>query len=197
MANHVNSYIEFVEINDLAKQKWNEMCSRIKCEDTTDIWFGYLFTNEDISKEMTETYEWTRNNIGPKWCYIDNIDEDGFSTVSAWSAPEIGLEKLLQILEQYDPNMITTFKYEDEMPNFFGCYVYKGSEMIDGREDEDEEIHEMMLNNVDGLITHWNPEEEEFTEEGYDIWNEKVWEEINMIQENCVAEIIQYMKQDV
>jgi hypothetical protein len=83
------------------------------------------------------------------------------------------------------------------MPNFFGCYVYQGAELIDGREDDSEEIHDMMLSDIAELVEHWNADEEEFTEEGYDIWSEHIWEQINMIQDNCISEILQSMEQDV
>lgn len=166
MANHVNSYIEFVEINDAAKAKLQELFGRCREQDYGRRWFADMFVEGDLSYEDVEQYSWTTEHIGPKWCYIEDYDVEGdapyFVTESAWSQPETGLEKLLEILEPLDNNMITSIRYEDEMPNFIGWSVYEGSEMVDGREDDSEEIQEYMFDKHPQLKEHWDEDSEDW-----------------------------------
>jgi hypothetical protein len=198
MANHVNTYVRFYEINDEAKAKLQEMYSRVR-EDQNYKWFSDIFVDGaegSPTYEETEQYSWTTENIGPKWCYFEDYDEDGFSCTSAWSAPEQGLIKLLEILEEYDPNMITTFQYEDEAPNFFGAYVYEGSELYDGREDDDEEIRELIEGLHPEITEHWDEENEEWSDEGRDIWHDNIWSDIGDVQCEVIDGILESIKQD-
>jgi len=168
MANHVNSYIEFIEINDAAKAKLKELVGRIR-KDEGHEWFSDLFVEGDVTYEETNQYAWTTANIGPKWCYIEDMDVDCempfFSTVSAWSTPYEGVQKLLVILSELDPNMITTMTYEDEFPNFIGWNVFVGEECEDGCEYDDDEIREGIFDENPHLRDHWDYDEECFTED--------------------------------
>jgi hypothetical protein len=92
--------------------------------------------------------------------------------------------------------MITTFQYEDEAPNFFGAYVYIGSEIYDGREDDDEEIRELIEGLHPEIKEHWDEEEEEWNEEGWDIWHDNIWNDINDVQCEVIDAILESIKQD-
>jgi hypothetical protein len=170
MANHVNSYIEFVKINEPALAKLNEMVSRIR-KGMGHEWFSDLFVEGDLTYEESEKYSWTTANLGPKWCYIEDmeIDVDGevpfINTCSAWSPPVAGLQMLLDILSELDPDMITTMSYDDEMPNFIGWYVFVGNDELDGCEFDEEEIREGIFADNLHLLEQWDYEEECFNED--------------------------------
>ena len=166
MANHVSFGITFNRMNDAAKEKLKELVGRMD-NDAYDgeMWFGDMWvdgkdgspTNDDVRQ-----YSWTTENVGPKWCYIESADEDGMYGYSAWSWPEDGLSWLLEQLAEVDPNVVTTVTYEDEAPNFYGAYVYKGTEMYDGCEWEYEELLETFLHKNPEFKEHWDEENEEW-----------------------------------
>lgn len=197
MANHVHFAVEFHQMNDAAKEKLKELYSRIRT-DNSYHWFSDIFVDgEELTYEQSEKYEWTLNNIGPKWCYLEDYDEDGFSGEAAWSAPEDGLVKLLEILEEYDPNIISSITYEDEMPNFIGAYVYSGSECYDGFEDEFEELRDRVIAESETLTeASWNEEEDDWAdEEAEDTFRDEMWEVISGAQYQIITESVEYIKE--
>jgi hypothetical protein len=197
MANHVNFHVTFHQINDAAKAKLNEMYARIRKENNYQ-WFSDMFVEGDLTYEETEKYTWTTENIGPKWSYLEDFDESGFQGDAAWSAPDTGLEKLLTILEELDPKIITSMTYEDEGPNFVGWYVYEGSSCYDCDEEEWEEIRERVINDSEVLTEEsWDDDEEDWVdEEASDAFNEELWETIGNWQWEGVQECVDMIKDD-
>ena len=199
MANHVHFAVEFHQMNDAAKEKLNELYSRIRTDDTYQ-WFSDMFVDgEELTYEQSGKYEWTLNNIGPKWCYLEDYDEDGFNGEAAWSAPEQGLEKLLEILEEYDPNIISSITYEDEMPNFIGAYVYLGSDCHDGFEDEYDELRDRVIAESETLTEEsWNEDEEDWADEdAEDTFREEMWEVISGAQYEIISESVQQLQESL
>jgi hypothetical protein len=166
MANHVTSYIEFIEINDEAKAKLVELSKRLRPMNYGQSWFADLFVEGELNYEDVEQYAWTTEHIGPKWCHIDDYDFEGetpfMSTQSAWSPPIDGLTKLLEVLEELDPKLVTSIRYEDEMPNFIGWNIFVGSEIEDGCEDDDEDIRNYMFNKYPNLKEQWDFDNEDW-----------------------------------
>lgn len=214
MANHVNYYVQFHQMNDAAKARWQEMSQNlIKEEYNTsfhEYWFADLWadgkegspTNEDVRQ-----YSWTTEHIGPKWCYIQDFEEDYFNGYSAWIAPEEGLVKLLEELKQLDPDIVTSIQYEDEMPNFVGWSVYKGSEMEDGCEWDEYEIREEIFWAYPNLKEHWDEENEEWkcdedgniTEEAdqaADEFRDIIYDVTNDMQSDGIAESVMHLTQE-
>jgi hypothetical protein len=191
MANHVNFNVTFHQINDAAKAKLNEMYGRIRKENNYQ-WLSDMFVEGDLTYEETEKYTWTTENIGPKWSYLNDFDENGFQGEAAWSAPVAGLVKLLTILEEFDPKMITSITYEDESPNFVGWEVYEGSECYDGEEEDWEEIRERVINDSEALTEEsWDDDEEDWVdEEASDTFYEEMWESIGNWQWAAVRECV-------
>ena len=149
MANHVNTHVRFEKLNDAGKAKLEELYSRIRTENNYE-WFSDIF---GLDPEITDLYEWNLQNVGPKWCHFEDRGEDYFNTVSAWSFPQPGLEWLFEQIKTVDPDFIAAVFYQDEMPNFFGVYVYDKDGMVDGTEwGEDNEITEMMHEMVPSLL---------------------------------------------
>lgn len=201
MANHVHYNVTIHQINDEARAKLKEMFSRVRT-DGNYRWFSDIFVEGDLTYEMTEQYSWTTEHIGPKWCYFEDYDADDaepyFNGEAAWSAPEEGLVKLLEILEEYDPNIITSMTYEDEMPNFVGVYVYEGSECYDGFEDEWEELRDRVIAESETLTEEsWNADEDEWAdEEAEDTFRDEMWEVIGDSQWELISECVEQIKSD-
>ena len=184
MANHVHFAVAFHQINDEARIKLKSMFERVR-KDSPHDWFSDIFVEGDLTYEETEKYEWTTANIGPKWCYFEDrvTDENDvyFTGESAWSAPTEGLQKLLSILVEYDPKIITSICYEDEGPNFAGMSIFEGDEMVDGSEYDWDEIREQVINDSDRLNDDSYDEDTEtwVDDEAEDIFQEEMWETIN------------------
>jgi hypothetical protein len=205
MANHVHYNVTFYQINDAAKAKLKELFSRVRT-DNNYLWFADVFVEGDLTYEETEQYSWTTENIGPKWCYIEDYDVDDsqpyFNGESAWSPPTEGVIKLLEILEELDPKMIATLTYEDEMPNFVGGDVFNGSDLYEGIELDWNEIVERVIAESEILTEEsWDADEgdwiddearETFYDEMWDVINDTVWdfcmEEVNYLKNMEVEE---------
>ena len=189
MANHVNTYVRFEKINEAGKAKLQELYSRIRTTDNTYEWFSDIF---GLDKEVTDLYEWNLQNIGPKWCYFEDRGEDYFATTSAWSFPQPGIEWLLEQIGQVDSDFIASVTYEDEMPNFFGVYVYNKEGVVDGCYwGEDNEIEEMMKEAVPSLR---ELDQEEQSEVYGELWSENIWDLVHDKQSQVYNDIMEYLK---
>jgi len=185
MANHVSYYIEFYKMNSKAKARMKYLLDNAEKQTDGDIAFGNLIAL-DVKQEDKDNYSWYLNNVGPKWCHIEDFDIDHLQGYSAWSAPIQGLETLLEDLAQYDPEMITTIQYEDEYALFVGQYTYQGSEIADGIEYEWDEIVEEIIAATDELEEgDYNYETSEWiNEEKQEIFWEVQWEWVHDMQES-------------
>ena len=198
MANHVNYGVRFEQMNDAAKAKWKELTSRL-VEEQYEYWMGDLWVYEGgpVNSEDVREYSWTTEHVGPKWCYIQDFDEESFHGYSAWSEPTPALEWILSQLAPLDPQMITTITYEDEMPNFAGVYVYEGDECIDGYEDEHDEIMDRIFETHPDLKEKWDEEIEDWKDEdAQDEFQEILWEEISGHQMALIADTVEMIKND-
>ncbi len=188
MANNVNTCIDMENLNSNAVNLIKELYSRVR--ETEDYkWFGDMFVDgTNVTYEQSEKYEWTLENIGPKWCYIEDFDvgENGcmIRTVSAWGAPITAVENLLTTIAAICPDVVTEVTYEDEMPNFIGANFYTGDTLDDSSEwDYDELLEEVKK--------HHDIEEDEdgdLTEESQDIVWENIWETSRDLQQEFLSE---------
>lgn len=118
MANHVNSYLEFIRMNKKAKKrlamilKWNELQQDNQ----------RLENFHEIMEHSPESpdYNWYHDNIGPKWCYFEEYDLDMIHCTSAWGWPDQGYTWLINELRKEDPYLLAKCTYEDEAPCFYG-----------------------------------------------------------------------------
>lgn len=198
MANHVSYSVRFEEMNDAAKAKWKELSDRL-VKENYEYWMGDLWVYKDgpVNSEDVREYSWTTEHVGPKWCYIQDFDEEGFSGYSAWSAPEPALQWILDQMSELDPNMITSFYYDDEMPNFYGAYVYEGNECYDGFEDDYDDMMERVWVQYPHLKEKWDADEEDFKdEESEEEFRDVMYEVIHDAQSEEVAQAIQYIKEN-
>ena len=187
MANHVSTHVQFERISDAGKAKLQELYSRIR-NDNGYEWFSDIW---GLDKEETDKYDWNIQHVGPKWCYFEDRGDDYFNTISAWSYPDAGLVWLFEQIASVDPDFLASVMYEDEMPNFFGVYLYNKDGMIDGCEWEDGEITEMMKEQVPALR---ELDEEEQSDVYYDIWSENIWDLVHDKQIQVYNDIMEYLK---
>ena len=134
MANNVNFVISFDKINNKAKELLNSLYDRIRTDGEHSWFFDIFVDGKILTYEAASQYSWSNQNIGPKWCYLEEWDEERIVGTSAWSAPDIGLKKLLGILEKEDPNIVTSISYEDEVPDFVGAQLYLGKNLINSKQ---------------------------------------------------------------
>lgn len=193
MANHVHTHVNFHRISDAGKEVLKELYSRVRKGETYE-WFSDMFVDgEEGSPTYEEAgqYTFTHEYVGPKWCYFEEFGEDYFTMESAWSWPETGVEWVFEQVGKVDPDFVAYVTYEDECPNFAGVYVYNNDGVYDGFEDDYEEIRQYMMENVEGLAEEWNEEDEEFSDEGQDLYSEMIWETISDYQMDFVHSTLQ------
>ena len=184
MANHVNTYIRFEKLSDAGVAKLNELYSRLGEEPQfSDLW--------GLDSGITQSYDWMHENVGPKWCYFEDRGEDFIHLTSAWSYPQAGIEWLVEQLAEVDPNVLVYVTYEDEMPNFFGCWFFDKNGIIDGCEWDDEEIAMVMKESVPSLC---ELDEEEQSDVYWGIWNDNIWEVVSEKQYEVYQSVKEFLE---
>jgi hypothetical protein len=77
-------------------------------------------------------YDWYMNNVGAKWCHLEDHDFSTLSGYSAWSPPTEMFEHLsVAISNKCGHSVFTRMTYEDEFRNFVGVATCE-TEMLDG-----------------------------------------------------------------
>ena len=190
MANHVNTHIKFERLNEAGVAKLNELYSRIRKSDEHTEWFADLW---GLDQEVSNSYNWMLENVGPKWCYFEDRSDDYIQLTSAWSYPEQGISWLIEQLAEVDPNVLAYVTYEDEMPNFFGCWFFDANGVYDGQEWDDEEIQEMMKDSVPELS---KLNEEEDSDQYWDLWSDNIWELVGIKQYEIYQSIIMELNEE-
>jgi hypothetical protein len=186
MANNVTSNINVrgaKDVIDLVEKMFNHENGGEKNGLGTE-WLARTILDENIKWEDIGG-QWVFDNIGPKWCYLeDDCREDDntyyISTISAWSAPTEYLDNLLKKLTEVDESVEIECTYEDEMPNFVGSYYGNKSGSI-SYQDDDIEI----------------PDEDDFDsyeeyEEAYEEFNEGLYD----IKQNLLSECKSFVNGD-
>jgi hypothetical protein len=102
---------------------------------------------------LEDSWNYYVNNVGAKWCNVEDVEEYHFSGYSAWSAPLEFVQYLHEYLyDHHDKNHSIKMTYEDEFRNFIGVAHYKdGSYDIDELESGDlmEELRKVFGDVVD------------------------------------------------
>ena len=77
------------------------------------------FMPNDYSDD--NSYDWYMNNVGAKWCHLEDHDSCSLSGYSAWSPPTEMFEHLsVAISKECGHSVFTRMTYEDEFRNFVG-----------------------------------------------------------------------------
>jgi hypothetical protein len=179
MPNIVNTSVDFYEISDEGKAKFKELCRRFK--DWKEDEYVSQFPLSEIwglpeSDDGPGSYNWNVDNMGSKWAFMEDPDDNGFRIESAWSCPFGALDYIAGQISEVDPNFVMTVRSQDEMPNWILAAVYQGEELFDSEEFEWEEIKNYMNFHDKDLAEHYNEEEEDWDDEGRDMMYDIVWE---------------------
>ena len=87
----------------------------------------------DKDGDLENSYDWYCDNVGAKWCHIDEMQDGYIAGYSAWRQP---LELVLNIMEfyanKYNTEVNASMTYEDEFRNFMGKQYYGTFEDDDG-----------------------------------------------------------------
>ena len=70
-----------------------------------------------------DSYQWYVDNVGAKWCAIEEWEAMHVSGYSARSAPVGLIENMASYIGKTDPSVSITMTYEDEFRNFVGVVV--------------------------------------------------------------------------
>ena len=171
MANHVSTSVNFNRISEAGQKRFEELCQRLdgwNTEGTYSFNMHEIFGLEE-SEDGPGTYNWNIENMGAKWCYMEDCGDDGFRTESAWSVPWEGIDYVLTEIHKVDPTVYATVVYEDEMPNFVGWSTWHGGTYDEGREWLWEDMESQMLERHEDLREQYDEENEEFTDEGREL----------------------------
>ena len=177
MANHVSSCLNFVTISEEGKKVVKQITETIQSRDNDKYssHLGFYFT-EDLD---TIDRNFMCENVGAKWAYLTDSDDDFMAFESAWSPIEEFVEHVVAKVAEVDESVVARYTYEDEMPNFVGVQVYTKEGLYDAEELDNEELLEHYMAAAPELKEEYDAEEEEFTDKGYDILSDVQWECIN------------------
>lgn len=173
MANHVSSVLNFKTISEAGTARLKEIIDLMNSRDNDsyESHLGYAFV-EDLD---TIDRNWMCENVGAKWAYMNDHDDDSIYMYSAWSPVVEFVEWVVSEVTKVDEEAVAVYTYEDEMPNFIGVQVYNKDGLYDAEELDSEEILENLFEIVDELKEEYS-EDEGFTDKGYDLLHDVQWE---------------------
>lgn len=115
MANHVSTQIK-IDCN-------------VEAQSLIDRWKGLVdYSSPDVSKlyevdSESVDYNWLIENVGTKWCHVDEIFDDTICLTSAWDYPHKFVEWVAEKIFEVDDSATIIVTYSDEMPNFAGYRI--------------------------------------------------------------------------
>jgi hypothetical protein len=93
---------------------------------------------------LEDSWNYYVNNVGAKWCNVEEVEAEYFSGYSAWSAPIQFVQYLHEYLyDHHDKNHSIKMTYEDEFRNFIGIAHYKDAN-FDWEELDEGDIQDKM-----------------------------------------------------
>lgn len=192
MANHVNSYLNFREINEEGKKVLEKLFERFdKYNSDNGCHMAYAFV-DNIDDMNNSTVS---DMIGAKWGFVQDYDTHGIAMFSAWRQPQEFVEKIVDKISEVDENLLAVFTYEDEMPNFIGVDVYTSEGLQCGDEVDDDEIRELLITRYPELGEQWDADEEEWIDGG-DLYCDYVYGFIDEWQTEESESMIEYLKEE-
>lgn len=145
MANHVYSYINFQNKDEEVEKELHKHIhlTLMESERTEMLENAHSVLEAFGFPEVPEenlNRGWYIDNIGAKWCTVEDFGEGYISTNSAWCAPLEFVQKCCELLCKIYPGTFASVEYEDEMPNFIGTALVTETEVDDIEEIDSEEI---------------------------------------------------------
>ncbi|MDA8928933.1 hypothetical protein N9I79_02070 [Gammaproteobacteria bacterium] len=82
---------------------------------------------------LKDSYNWYCENVGAKWCNIDECEDSYISGYSAWRQPhELVLNLVEFFAKKYNTEVTASMTYEDEFRNFMGKQYYGSDKSEEG-----------------------------------------------------------------
>ena len=140
MANHVYFSV-YLDGNEEAHKGWSSAMELTSVE--RELYDGTKYvSNEllDIDKLkfmpegtydkdgwLEDSWDYYVNNVGAKWCNVEEVESHYFRGYSAWSPPIQFVQYLHEYLyDHHDKKHSIKMTYEDEFRNFIGVAHYSG-----------------------------------------------------------------------
>lgn len=191
MANHVHFTIEIMGLDDehfnsevRTEKRTIKDWSDNDMEITEYVEIEHQPFMADVKKEfdddgyLVDSYDWYCNNVGAKWCHIEEC-QDGFITgYSAWRQPhELVINIVEYLANRYDTCLSASMTYEDEFRNFMGKQYY--DTVAPMMVDENYQCFEGDYTETDGdeLVAEFN---ERFPDIDTDAEDFDWWEEVQV-----------------
>ena len=171
MANNVTTIITIPSENPQVVDKLNQMFGEDLSEPKD---FYKAIYDQDIPEDAEEYME----DIGAKWCYMENADISDYNSsiviVSAWDFPEETFKRIYSIISNIEPNITISCTYIDEAYCFIGAAAFGPSG-----------FNFLQQDSIDPY-----PDEDELSQEEYDQaveeWDENLDEELSMLLKTCI-----------
>ena len=195
MANHVYFTINIEGLQDEQFQEHVKFEERTaKRYDDTEYTFNALLELEeqpfmqrckpefDEDGNLKDSYDWYCENVGAKWCHVEECEYGYIAGYSAWRQPH---ELVLNILEfyanKYDVEVSASMTYEDEFRNFMGKQYYgtnidfadEGWYAVEG--DYTETDGNALVEQFSELYPSINTEDDDFWYNEYEVDGEKIY----------------------
>ena len=185
MANHVDGYLS-VQANEEGMKAFHNIVDKLdeiqkKVMEADSPWgyevhLGELFFDDLDDEKLTR--DWMCDNIGAKWAYAREWDEESIAMYSAWSPCGEFAEWIAKEVGKADPDATVRLEYQDEMPNYIGVATYNAEGECDDECIEWDEIQEMCMAENAELKELWDEENQEWKDEdaAYEILWEIKWD---------------------
>jgi len=177
MANHVDGYLS-IQANEEGMKAFQKITGKLESarekngESWGEVHLAELFFDDLDDEKLTR--DWMCENVGAKWAYAREWDEESIAMYSAWSPCGDFAEWVVKEVCKADPDATGRLEYLDEMPNFIGVAKYDKDGMDDDECIEWEEIQEMCILENEDLRKLWDEDNQEWKDE--DAADEILWE---------------------
>jgi hypothetical protein len=138
----------------------------------------------DEDGDLENSYDWYCNEIGAKWCHIDECQDRYISGYSAWRQPhELVINLIEYFAKKYDTEVTASMTYEDEFRNFMGKQYYgsdkEQDESINGwyawEGDYSETDGDQLMEQFRELYPSIDTDDEDFWYGEYEVEGEKIY----------------------
>ena len=171
MANTMTTYVKIVNLNEETFGKVKEIFET-EGENSSEVnvvnHFNKLFGTEFNDTDNYMSREWMDENIGSKWIRIEFGDVEYTPEVdlvleTSWNVPTEYIQKVVEVLNELDKNIVSYGTYEDEGYSPVGAFVYGydyddiedyddvDSDRVWGDDDYMEEMYDALYEHRDSL----------------------------------------------
>ena len=201
MANHVYFSIEIdglteeqhecmFKSEEVERPHWQEGEPPIKFKELVDLheqpFMSKVERTYDKDGWIEDSYNWYCNNIGAKWCHIEEWEHYSITGHSAWSHPVAMVENMLEwASNQFNIELSAKMTYEDEFRNFIGV------DHFETYHNEGEYYCAHSENYIDGGELNAILEEElgcDVSDDDFEWWEE--YKDTGLVPSECVDEMV-------